>query len=580
MSQFTKSKIAIILGLGCMLAAPAYVNAAPQPDAGTILDTVREKDLAQPKKAAPGINIQQEAPPAKQKPGGAKINVKAFNITGASVIPESDLQALVASWIGKEQTLSDLERAAAEISRYYRDRGYFVARAYLPAQDISKGVVQIAVLEGRVGNVKVNISGDGWLDENVVKNIVASSAAEGTIVNDRQLERGLLLANDLAGVKITSTLVPGPTAGTSDIVVDAQQTGAFSGNVDIDTFGNRATGQIRAGGTLNLNSPLKMGDQLSVRVMTSGSGLNFGRLSYTLPVGTAGTKLSFAYSAMHYKLGREFELLNATGDAKVASLFALHPFVRSRNFNLYGSAGYDNKTMLNKVGAITTSDNRDDIFSVGVTGDSRDNLISGGMNSFNVTAAQGKIDLAAWQANKLFDAAGPQTDGSYTKINYNMARMQRVDDGIALFASFSGQTASRNLDTSAKFSLGGANGVRAYPQGEASGDEGYLLNLELRKDLGNSGYGNMQLAGFVDLGHTQLNKTAWTGWQGTNPALSNSYNIAGAGVGFNIDMEKSYSFRSYLAAKVGNNNGSDTRGNDSDGTDSSARAWMQLVKWF
>ncbi|MDO8810796.1 MAG: ShlB/FhaC/HecB family hemolysin secretion/activation protein [Gallionella sp.] len=563
-----------------MLAAPAYVNAAPQPDAGNILDTVREKDIAQPKKAAPGINIQQEAPPVKPKPGGVKVNVNTFNITGASVFSASELQALLASWVGKEQTLSDLERAAAEISRYYRDHGYFVARAYLPAQDISKGVVQIAVLEGRIGSVKVKVSGDGWLNEEAVKNVVAASSTEGTIVNDRQLERGLLLANDLAGVKITSTLVPGATAGTSDIVVDAQQTGAFSGNVDIDTSGNRYTGQVRAGGTLNINSPLKMGDQLTARIMTSGGGMNFGRLSYTLPVGTKGTKLGFAYSAMRYKLGREFEVLNATGNAKIASLFALHPFVRSRNFNLYGTAGYDNKTMLNEAGTGKTSDNRDNLFSFGVTGDSRDNLAGGGMNSFNATLASGNLDLSAWQANKLVDAAGPRTDGNYTKFNYNMARMQRVDDGIALLASLSGQTASGNLDSSEKFSLGGANGVRAYPQGEASGDDGYLVNLELRKDLGNSGYGNMQLTGFFDLGHTQLYKTSWTGWQGTNPTLSNSYNIAGAGLGFNIDMEKNYSFRSYLAAKVGTNNGSDARGNDSDGTNSSARAWMQLVKWF
>ncbi|MDZ4202556.1 MAG: ShlB/FhaC/HecB family hemolysin secretion/activation protein [Gallionella sp.] len=580
MSQFTKSKIAIILGMG-VLAAPAYVNAAPQPDAGAILDTVREKDLPQPKKASPGIDVQREDVPVKQRAGGAKVTPKSFKITGSTAFSESELQALVAPWVGKEQSLSDLERAAAEISRHYRDRGYFVARAYLPAQDISAGVVQIAILEGHIGKVKVNVSGDGWLDEQVVQSLVSASAGEGTIVQDSQLERGLLLSNDLSGVKVSSTLVPGATVGTSDLVVDAEQTGAVDGNVDIDTFGNRFTGQIRVGGTLNVNSPLKMGDQLSARVMTTGSGMHYGRLSYTLPVGTAGTKVGGAYSAMRYTLGREFSALNATGDAQVASLYALHRFVRSRNFNLYGTVGYDQKKMQNDVGGITTSVIGDDIFSVGISGDSRDSLIGGGgMNSFSASYASGRVDLSGWPANQVFDAAGPQTAGSYNKFNYNIARMQRVDDGLALFASLTGQIASRNLESSSRFSLGGANGVRAYPQGEGSGDQGYLLNVEVRKDMGDAGYGNMQMVGFVDMGHIQLYKSSWAGWQGTNPALQGAYNLAGAGIGLNLDVAENYSFRSYLAAKIGSNGGRDVLGNDSDGTSSSVRAWLQLVKWF
>jgi hemolysin activation/secretion protein len=59
--------------------------------------------------------------------------------------------------------------------------------------------------------------------------------------------------------------------------------------------------------------------------------------------------------------------------------------------------------------------------------------------------------------------------------------------GFTLYASFSGQRASKNLDSSEEFFLGGPNGVRAYPQGEGAGDEGWLSRLELRHGAGPHG---------------------------------------------------------------------------------------------
>jgi hemolysin activation/secretion protein len=580
MNQNARSKIAIALGGLFVVFASGFAHAAPQPDAGNLLDSVREKDFAQPKKSVPGIDVQQEERPGMKRADGFSTRVSAFHVTGATVFTEAELQAKVAPWVGKDLTLADMEKAAAEISRFYRGKGYLVARAYLPAQEISNGVVEIAVLEGRIGKVDVRLSGKGRLDELAVKNMVDGSIAPGDVVSEKKLERGLLLANDMAGVNVNSTLVPGASVGTSDLVVEAEQAGMVNGEIDYDNFGNRYTGDSRIGASLNINNPAKRGDLATVRVMTSGSGLYYGRLSYMLPVGSKGTKIGAAYSEMHYKLGKEFSPLDVKGNAKVASLFALHPFVRSRNFSLYGSLGYDHKSMLNKAGPGTTSDNRDNLISLGVSGDSRDGLGGGGMNSFSATYFGGKLDLSAWQANKLWDESGPQTDGRFHKIDYSLARIQHLGRGYTFYAAFTGQAASRNLDSSEKFILGGPTGVRAYPQGEASSDEGELLNLEVRKDMGEFKYGSLQLVGFLDTGHAHLHKNTWTNWQGTNPNLANSYSLTGAGVGLNLDKGKSYSVKAFLATKIGSNAGRDASGNDSDSTDRKSRFWLQAVKWF
>lgn len=584
MNQIAKSKVAVLLSGLLAAVVPVLVQAANQPDAGTLLDTVRSKDFASPKKPDPGIDVQQESQPAAKHTGGYKTKVTAFHITGATVFTEAQLQSRVASLVGQELTLADLEKVAAEISRFYRSNGYFVARAYLPAQEIKDGVVEIAVLEGRVGNVGVKLKGDGRLSEFAVKRIIAGSAKQGDVINESQLERGLLLANDLAGVSVDSTLIPGSSVGTSDLVVEARQTGSVSGGIDYDNFGNKFTGSSRVGASVNLNN--SFGDQVALRVMTSGSGLRYGRVSYLLPVGAAGTKLGAAYSVMDYKLEGAFSSVNGEGDAKIASLYAIHPFIRSRNNNLYGQLGYDSKNMVDKAGGATNDDKHDDLYMAGLSGDSRDSLGGGGINSYSATFFSGKLDLGANPNYLGLDAKGPQTNGSFNKTDYSVSRVQRLTDEFSLYTAFSGQFTSKNLDSSEKFVLGGAAGVRAYPQGEASGDQGQLLNLELRRDLGGYAYGNLQFLGFFDVGNIQLNRNTWTNWQGTNSSLHNNYSLVGAGLGINLSKAGSgdnlggYSVKAYLAAKIGTNQGADAKGNDSDGTHSAARFWLQANKWF
>ncbi len=137
-----------------------------------------------------------------------------------------------------------------------------------------------------------------------------------------------MLLNDLPGVEVKSTLVPGATPGTSDLVVETTEGALLTGSVDVDNYGNKYIGAVRAGATLHINDPAGLGDQIVVRGMTSGTGMRYGRLAYSLPVGNMGTKLGLAYSRMNYELRKEFAALNASGDASVASLFAVHPLIR------------------------------------------------------------------------------------------------------------------------------------------------------------------------------------------------------------------------------------------------------------
>lgn len=572
--------LAYCLG-GVVFACIADETRAAPPDAGLILDAVQPPASA-PATSTPSIEVQSPAQPALTPPSNLEVTVKAFRVVGATVFTEQELLVLLQSFQDRPLGLVELEQAAATITRFYRSHGYPVARAYMPAQRIKDGIVEIVVLEGRVGRVDVQMKNpDGRLTLVGAQAVMSGSVKPGEPVRRDDIERGLLLLDDLPGMAVKSTLVPGASVGTSDLIVEAYEAYWINGSVEADNFGNRYTDRARLGATFNLDNPARAGDRLSLRVLSSGSRMNYARLSYLSPVGVRGTKFGAAYSRVTYKLGREFESLDADGVAEVAGLFVLHPVERTRRFSLFGTLGFDRKTFTNRAGGAVTSDKSADLFSVGTSGESRDFAGGGGVNSFDASFAGGRLDLGGSAGDQAADAASARTEGRFYKLGYRAARLQRLTEEVSFYAAWQGQRASTNLDSSEKFVLGGPLGVRAYPQGEASADEANLLNLELRWDTTAAwARGHFQWAVFVDAGRARLHKETWVGWEGGNTQLPNVYSLYGTGFALGWSERDRYWLRASYAHKLGHNPGRDGNDRDSDNTDDDGRFWLQAVTWF
>jgi hemolysin activation/secretion protein len=578
MPSLKLSHLAQCVGALFMLSASAAFGQATLPDAGSLTNINKDARPQAPAKS-PSFEVQQEVRPALVTPGGAKVKVRSFKVTGSSAFSAPVLESLLAGYVGKELDLAGLDEAAGTISQFYRKKGYFVARAYLPVQEVASGNLEIAVVEGRLGAVKFNRKGDARLKESVASAVMAGSAAPGAPINEANIERGLMLLNDLPGIDVKSTLVPGATPGTSDLVVETTEGKMVGGSVDIDNYGNVFTGAARAGVTLNADDISGNGDQLAARMLTSGSGLSYGRLAYILPVGDSGTKLGLATSALRYALEKDFAPLRAKGTSQVGTIYAVQPFVRSRNANFYGTVSFDSKKLRDEQLGKNTTDKSINVFSLGLSGDLRDAAGGGGMTSASLTFTGGDLDLGGNAIYAATDAVTTKSAGGYSKMGFSLARLQRLDDAWSAYVNLSGQTASKNLDSSEKFTLGGL-GVRAYPQGEAAADEGTLLNLEARYSV--PGYdGNLQLIGFIDTGYVRLHNKTWTGWQPIGkPNFPNSYNLSGIGFGANLFKASDYFIRASVAWKLGSNPGADASGRDSDNTNNSGRFWLQASKQF
>ena len=200
-------------------------------------------------------------------------------------------------------------------------------------------MVTIAVIEGQYGQVAVR--NQSTLSDGLIQSQLAGLNS-GDTVAIAPLESRLLLLSDIPGVKVTSTLAPGASVGSSDLIVDVVPGQRVTGSIDADNGGNRYTGEYRLGATVNLNNAAGHGDVASLRLLTSGSGLNYARASYQMQFGKA--TVGVAYSWLDYELGEEFTYAQATGTAKIASVYGSYPLIRSRNTNLYAGLAFDAKT--------------------------------------------------------------------------------------------------------------------------------------------------------------------------------------------------------------------------------------------
>lgn len=266
-----------------LLAVSHTALAAPPPSAGSQMQQIPPSTIPQKIEptieAAPTLEPQQNGVPDATETDSTKIMVRHLKIAGAHAYSESDLLAVTGFKTGSELSLLELRGMATKIADYYHRNGYFVAQAYLPAQDIVDATVTIAVIDGRYGNITLNNQTN--LNNDLANNMLAG-VNSGDYVTAAPLERRLLLLSDVPGVKVKSTLTPGASVGASDLMVDITPGQRVTGSIDADNAGNRYTGEYRLGATINLNDPTGHGDLATLRVLTAGSGLNYARASYQM----------------------------------------------------------------------------------------------------------------------------------------------------------------------------------------------------------------------------------------------------------------------------------------------------------
>ncbi|HEY6599592.1 MAG TPA: POTRA domain-containing protein, partial [Pseudomonadales bacterium] len=208
---------------------------------------IEQRRPAVPSQPKPSLEVEGSTRAATEPGDAARFRVTSIRISGATAFSDLELLPFLDGIAGRDVTLAELEAGAARITQFYRSHGYPVARAYVPAQNVENGGVEIAVLEGRYG--KLDVRNHTRLSDSVVRSTLRAPAADN-VIETAPLDHDMLLLKDLAGVAVEATLTPGELVGTSDLVVDITAAPTWSGTLEADTFGNDYTGELRFGGSV------------------------------------------------------------------------------------------------------------------------------------------------------------------------------------------------------------------------------------------------------------------------------------------------------------------------------------------
>jgi hemolysin activation/secretion protein len=462
------------------LGLSGTVAAQSAPDAASLL-----KDIEQ------GLQRGQQpvfTPPAVPKApeqsvsDGLKVLVNRITFSGTTLIPESELQTVIKPWIGQSLTSAELNRVAEAVATAYQMRGYF-ARVYLPGQDLTNGVVSIAVIEGRVGAVRIDRAPEvKHLGNETVSRFVLAQQELSAPVQPAKLHRAVTLLNELPGVAASFVLEPGTKEGQSDVVVVLKDSPRFTGAVVVDNTGSKSTGENRITASLNINSPFGMGDQIQIAANKS-TGNQFARLGYSIPLAYNGLRLGLAASQLDYAYQQSG--ISYDGVAQDSGLTLTYPLLRSKEKNLDASYGYNYKYFRNVVQQVESNNKAISANNIKVSGDALDEYLGGGILQFSLGYAEGRLDLGGNADDLKADQGAGSTNrqGNYHKSTWSLTRIQRLNASDSLLLSASGQFAGRNLDPAEKFSGSGSYAVRAFDSTESSGDEGHLAILELRRQF-------------------------------------------------------------------------------------------------
>lgn len=533
------------LPLAVSILVAGYVlpqaQAQTAPDAGALQQQIdRERQQQLPKRLAP----EKPAAPAAMKPtSGVTITVKQFRFAGNTLLSAEQLAPIVAGYLNRPLDFAQLQAAAAAVAEAYRTAGWIV-NAYLPEQDIQDGIVTLQIVEAVFGKLQREGGHAGRVPSAQIDSLFAAQQAPGTSLNAGALDRALLLADDLPGISVAGSLAAGSREGETDLILKSADEPLLVGEAALDNTGSRSTGSDRLTANLSVNSPLGLGDLLSVNAIHS-RGNDYLRLGYTLPVGSDGWRVGINVSDLRYKL-ITLDPDKDKGTSSVAGLEASYPILRSRLANLFLNLNADHKTFDNEFGGNTTTRYDIDSFTVAINGNLFDNWGGGGANSASL----------AWVSGHRDNSVGT-TSERFGKLRASLSRQQVITNDVSFYAQLSGQKANKDLDTAERFYLGGAYGVRAYPSSEGGGSSGVMTNLELRWKLPEG----FTLTAFHDYGHV------------SNDAAM-SYSLKGAGLSLAWQTPVGVNLKATWARRIGDNPNPTATGQDQDGSLDKNRLWL------
>jgi len=408
-----------------------------------------------------------------------KFVLNEIEIRGATAISKEELRTLYVQYLGKSIDLRELYGIVNNITAYYRNKGFILSQAILPEQEIDQQAsVKVTIVEGFVSGVSVSTNDEKALSrvERYMANILRSKPLKA-----KDLERYLLLLNDVPGYTVTATLAPSSIQKAADITLNVEaDRNSFA--LQVDNRGNSFIGPGRLTASAAINSISRLQNSLAVTVVsTLNEELTYGVVSHSLPIADEGLKFNQSLSVVNSQPGGELAPLEIDSQTTALDIGLEYPILRTRRKNISVDAQLsiqDTETASLISGGDSATEElgetEDKIRSLrfGVIYDNLDRYR--GLNLVEFRLSQGIDGLNATSGSNV-DAP---TD--YTKANLYAARLQGLSPRWSLFAALNAQFSDDVLFSAEQFGVGGKDFGSAFDASEIVGDSGYAGRVELR----------------------------------------------------------------------------------------------------
>lgn len=508
----------------------------------------KEKDvlrrLQEEKKSS--VDVETKPSVSADRSGETPFYVEKIEIHAQTLPFADEVRKLSAAYEKREVTLSQIQDLADEITDLYRSRGYITCRAYIPPQKLENKVLNIEVLEGKLGDVKVQ-GLRYFRNENLTR---FTQKLKAKVIQYEELEKSLRKMNLHPDREVRAVILPGKDLGTSDLLLDAKDSFPFHVGAEVNNYGTKLTGQHRYGVSARHTNFLGFDDILAARAQW-GDEVEAYSAQYVLPVGPHGTEVGGSFSYTKVSVGREFEILDIEGVATGYKVFVNQPLWDTKYLDFTWTGAFEYKSIDNTTLDLPSS--RDDLrmFRTGINIDEIDrwgrtfivNEFTFGTTSFG---ASDKNDPRLSR-----EGAG----ASFFKYNGALNRIHPIYDSSYLFLRANAQFTPDRLLSAEQMDIGGVYSVRGYPQSDYLGDYGAGGSVELRvpcyfipRDVKVPWtdvplWNRINFVAFFDGAYAKTRRPA--------PGDIPSRTFFGAGGGIRIDLPRNFTARFEWAAPTG-----------------------------
>jgi len=502
---------------------------------------------------------------------GGEMFVKRIEVRGVKAFKPAVIEAIVKPYENRMVSSAELQSLRIALTRLYVDKGFVNSGVLLPDQQSKDGVVVYQAVEGTLSRIEV--TGPTKLSPNYVSARVRSQVDEPLNMSDLQYALRYL-QEDPNVQRIDARLAPGDALGQSILRLNVEEQPRFSAGLGGDNYHSASTGEWEGTASLGARDLIGYGDEWRGSVIRAGGDTEgSGVFSIPLSANNASFQAYFSYANAGI-IEQPFEPLNIDEKTRTYGLSLTVPLVNRLNdrFALFFGAESDH--------SYTTLLGQPFSFSPGAqNGVSNAAVVLGGIDwllrsassvtDLRLTYRRGVDALGATVNTGSSAPYGPNSNPTGADGIFGLEQLQFIFNqrlnGFSLFSKLNdraqfivratGQISQDPLLVLEKFTVGGVDTVRGFPENLLVRDNGTAATMELQLPV--PGYRNqpsphdLVVAAFVDYGRS---------WDKVNTAIGNPdvnttdpLYIASAGLGLLWNPVRGFNAQGYWGRSIRNN---------------------------